>query len=92
MTSESDSINGLVSEKGFSNNEEISKETSERSTSKDRVRKRLKRRSQDHTESEGDLLESAGDRDNTETEEFGTESSVRQKSRRARRNHDDIKG
>ena len=76
MTSESESINGIVSDKGYSNNDEISKETSERS-SKDRVRKRLKRRSQDNSDSDVDLLQSAGDRDITETDEFNTDSSVR---------------
>lgn len=93
MTSENDSISGLVSEKDFSNDDEISKETSERSLSKDRVRKRLKRGSEDNTESEADLLQSAGERDLTETEQFGTESSVKRKrNRNKRRAHEDVQG
>lgn len=85
MTSENDSISGIVSDKEFTNEEDISKQTSDQSSVKDRARKRLKRQSEENTESEADLLQSAGDRDGTDTDEFGTDSSVRRKPKRARK-------
>lgn len=88
MTSGEEAMSGLVSETELSYDDK-SKDTTDGGTSKDRVRKRLKTSSYLNTESDGDLLQSAGERDLTETDEFGTESSLRRKRKRVRKTKDE---
>ena len=79
MTSQEEAMSGLISDSEFADYQK-SKETTEEGTSRDRVRKRLKTDSGLETESDGDLLQSAGER--TETDEYTTESSVQRKRKR----------
>ena len=88
MTSGEEAISGLMSETEFSYDEK-SKETTEGGSSRTRGRKRLKTASELNTESDGDLLQSAGERDATETDEFTTESSVQRKRKRVRKSRDE---
>ena len=90
MTSQEEGISGIVSETEELSYDEKSKETTDGGRSKDRVRKKLKTNSSEvYTESDGDLLQSAGERDITETDEFGTESSLRRKRKRVRKTKDE---
>lgn len=89
MTSEEGNISGIMSETEFSYDEK-SKETTEERTTQDKIRKRLKTSEETGTESEGDLLQSAGERDLTETDEFNTtESSTQRKRKRVRKTRDE---
>lgn len=81
MTSEEGNISGIMSETEFSYDEK-SKETTEERTTQDKLRKKLKTSEEVGTDSDGDLLQSAGERDITETDEFNTTESASQRKRK----------